>query len=218
VQQHLEDALATMVGAPTPVIGASRTDAGVHALGQVAHFETESTIPLHGFRQGLTSALPPQIAVIDAALAEPGFHARFSSRGKRYRYTLLNRRDPSPLLRNTAWWRPRPLDLDAMRAAAEPLLGEHDFSAFRAAGCTARTTNRLISRIDITRDGDLVHLTVDGNAFLRHMVRILTGTLVEVAEARRDPTTVAALLASGDRTQAGQTAPPHGLTLVEVRY
>jgi tRNA pseudouridine38-40 synthase len=218
VQQHLEEALAAMVGAPTPVIGASRTDAGVHALGQVAHFQTESTIPLHGFRQGLTSALPDPIAVIDAGEAGPDFHARFSARGKHYRYTLLNRRDPSPLLRHTTWWRARPLDLDAMRRAAAPLLGEHDYAAFRAAGCTARTTTRNLSRIDLTRAGDLVHIDVEGNAFLRHMVRILAGTLVEVGEARRDPTTIPTLLASADRTQAGPTAPAHGLTLLEVYY
>lgn len=218
VQQHLEEALAAMVGGPVTVIGASRTDAGVHALGQVAHFQTEVTIPLHGFRLGLNSTLPPQIAVTDAVEVPADFHARFSARGKRYRYTILNRRDPSPLQRNTTWWRSRRLDIDAMQAAAAALIGEHDYSAFRAAGCTARTTRRHISRLDVSRAGDLVLLDVDGNAFLRHMVRIITGTLVEVGEARRPPDSLPALLASRDRTQAGQTAPPQGLTLVEVLY
>ncbi len=218
VQQHLEEALAAMVGGPVTVIGASRTDAGVHALGQVAHFQTEVTIPLHGFRLGLNSTLPPQIAVIEAVEVAADFHARFSARGKRYRYTILNRRDPSPLQRSTTWWRSRRLDIDAMQTAAAALIGEHDFSAFRAAGCTARTTSRHISRLDVTRAGDLVLLEVDGNAFLRHMVRIITGTLVEVGEARRPADSLPTLLASRDRTQAGQTAPPQGLTLIEVRY
>jgi len=218
VQQHLEDTLAAMVGAPTTVIGASRTDAGVHALGQVAHFHTEATIPLHGFRLGLNSQLPPSIAVLAADEVPAEFHARFSARGKHYRYDVLNRSSPSPLQRFTSWWRPRPLDVDAMRAAAAALIGEHDFTSFRAAGCSARTTRRRITRVDVTRRGDLVTLDVEGNAFLRHMVRILTGTLVEVGEGRRPAGDLPAILAALDRTRAGQTAPPHGLTLISITY
>jgi len=218
VQQHVEEAVSEMLGEPTTVTGASRTDAGVHAMGQVAHFHTDSTIPLDGFRLGLNSHLPDSIAVVAAAEMPHDFHARFSATGKRYRYQILTRRAPSPLLRRITWHRPRPLDLASMRAAAAPLIGEHDFSAFRAAGCTARHARRRITAIDLTTAGDVVTIEVAGNAFLRNMVRILAGTLVEVGESRRPPTSTATALASGLRTDAGQTAPAQGLTLLEVLY
>jgi tRNA pseudouridine38-40 synthase len=218
VQQHLEEALAQMTGAPTPVVGASRTDAGVHALGQVAHFATEADIPADGFRRGLNSLLPPAIAVVDAADAPAEFHARFSARGKLYRYRVLARADRSPIEERFAWHRPRPLDVAAMRAAAAALVGEHDFSAFRAAGCTAQTATREVTAIEIEQAGDVVALHVRGNAFVRNMVRIIAGTLVEVGEGRREVADVAAALASRDRERAGQTAPARGLCLVRVFY
>ena len=218
VQEHLERALTEMTRAPVTVAGASRTDAGVHALGQVASFETGAAIPLHGFRRGLNALLPPAIAVVDASEAPPGFHARFSSRGKHYRYRVLARQDRAPLERRTAWHRPYPIDVDAMRAAAAHLVGEHDFSAFRAAGCTAKHAVRRLDRIDIARTGDVITIDVRGNAFVRNMVRIIAGTLVTAGEGRMTPAAVAAALASRDREQAGQTAPACGLTLVEVFY
>ena len=219
VQQHLEEALAEMLGGAVEVTGASRTDAGVHARGQVACFATERTIPLEGMRRGLNAILPPAIAVVDAAEVDESFHPRFSATGKHYRYTLWTRRDRSPFWRDRAWHRPRPLDLAAMAEAARPLLGEHDFAAFRASGCSARTTARRLDAIDITRpDPDRVTLDVRGNAFLRHMVRILTGTLVEIGEGRRAISEIPGILASQDRTRAGQTAPPQGLELLSVEY
>jgi tRNA pseudouridine38-40 synthase len=217
VQQHLEEALAEMIG-PTPVAGASRTDAGVHALGQVASFTTGTTIPLDGFRRGLNGLLPPAIAVVDAAEAPPGFHARFWSTGKRYRYSVLVRRDRAPLLDCRAWHRPGPLALAAMREAAAHLVGEHDFSAFRAAGCDAAHAVREIRSIAVTEVAEVVAIEVAGNAFLRNMVRILAGTLVEVGEARRSPASVAEALTGRDRSRAGVTAPPGGLCLVEVHH
>jgi tRNA pseudouridine38-40 synthase len=219
VQQHLEEALAEMLGHPVGVTGASRTDAGVHARGQVATFRTERAIPVDGVRRGLNAILPPSIAVIDAAEVDDAFHARFSARGKHYRYTIWRRRDRSPFWRDRAWYRTRPFDLAAMAEAADVLVGEHDFAAFRAAGCAAKTTRRRITSIDIAAPHpDLVTLDVRGTAFLRHMVRIITGTLVEVAEARRPIGEVAEILGSCDRTRAGQTAPPQGLELVSVSY
>ena len=201
------------------VTGASRTDAGVHARGQVACFRTARSIPTHGVRMGLNALLPPAIAIVDAAEVPDDFHPRFSARGKHYRYTLLVRRDRSPRWRERAWHRPRPLDLAAMRAGAAALLGEHDFAAFRAAGCNARTTSRRIDAIEVsTPDPELVVLDVRGNAFLRHMVRVITGTLIEVAEGRRAASEVAEILAGRDRTRAGQTAPAHGLELMSVAY
>jgi tRNA pseudouridine38-40 synthase len=146
------------------------------------------------------------------------FHPRFSATGKHYRYTLLVRRDRSPFWRDRAWHRPQGVDVALMQEAAGALLGEHDFAAFRAAGCAARTTRRRVDRIAVARDGDLVTLDVRGNAFLRHMVRIVTGTLVEVGEGRRPVAEVGEILGSRDRTRAGQTAPPQGLELLSVFY
>jgi tRNA pseudouridine38-40 synthase len=214
VQGHVEAALAQLLQHEAPVTGASRTDAGVHARGQVAAFRTERTIPLHGIRRGLNSLLPATICIREATEVPETFHPRFSAIGKHYRYTILARPDRSALERERAWHVARPIDLDRLRAAAAPLIGEHDFAALRAAGCSARTTTRRIDSIEVTGDGDLVHLDVRGNAFLRNMVRIIVGTLVE----RPDPAQVSEILDGLDRTKAGITAPAHGLTLVSVRY
>jgi tRNA pseudouridine38-40 synthase len=225
VQGHLEEALAKLLSHEAPVVGASRTDAGVHARGQVASFRTARPIPLHGIRRGLNSLLPREIAVRDAAEVPDDFHPRFSATGKHYRYTILARPDRSPRWRDRAWHRPEPLSIEAMAAAAALLLGEHDFAAFRAAGCTAATTTRRIDAIDLsiltilsTPDPELLVIDVRGNAFLRNMVRILVGTLTEVGTGRRSPGQVAEILASRDRTRAGITAPAHGLELMEVQY
>ena len=219
VQGHLEAALARLLSHEAPVVGASRTDAGVHARGQVASFRTERPIPLHGIRRGLNSILPRQIAVRDAAEVPEYFHPRFSATGKHYRYTILARPDRSPRWRDRAWHHPEPLSIEAMAAAAASLLGEHDFAAFRAAGCTAATTTRRIEAIELSApDPELLVVDVRGNAFLRNMVRILVGTLVEVGAGRRPAAQVSEILASRDRTRAGITAPAHGLELMEVRY
>lgn len=219
VQAHLEEALASLVGRATRVTGASRTDAGVHALGQVASFHTDSEIPTLGIRRGLNSKLPPAIAVVDAVEVPAEFDARRSSRGKHYRYRVLARPDRSPIRRLTCWHQPRPLDLAAMREAAPALVGEHDFSAFRASGCTALTAIRRVTEIEISQpEPGLVIFDVRGNAFLRNMVRIMAGTLVEVGVGRLQASQLPEILASRDRTRAGQTAPACGLTLVEVFY
>jgi tRNA pseudouridine38-40 synthase len=218
VQAHLEDALAKLLQHEVVVIGASRTDAGVHARGQVACFWTERTIPLHGIRRGLNSMLPEAIAVNDATEVADDFHPRFSATGKLYRYTMFTRRDRAPRFANRAWHHYEPLDVGAMQAAAVALVGEHDFAAFRAAGCAAKTSVRRLDAITIREGEDTLTLDVEGNAFLRNMVRILVGTLVEVGAGRRPIAQVAEILASRDRTQAGITAPAHGLELIEVRY
>lgn len=219
VQAHLEDALARMVGAKTPIQGASRTDAGVHARAQVAHFTTESDIPTYGFRRGLNSHLPPAIAVVACARVADDFHARFSARGKYYRYQVLNRQSRSPLQRDRAWHRPRQLDLAAMAQAGTHMCGERDFSAFRAAGCSARTTVRAVHEVRVAEaEPGLIGIDVTGNAFLRNMVRIMAGTLVAVGEGRLSADDLPGILASGDRTRAGQTAPAQGLTLMRVFY
>jgi tRNA pseudouridine38-40 synthase len=226
VQQHLEEALAQILQHEVTLAGASRTDAGVHARGQVAAFETERSIPLHGIRRGLNSLLPDVIAVRRADEVPLDFHPRFWATGKHYRYTIYRASDRSPRLRERAWHHPEPLDVARMRDAARSLVGEHDFAAFRAAGCTARTTLRRIDTIELT-DGvaeariaepDLLSIDVKGNAFLRNMVRIVVGTLADVGRGAMEVSQVAEILASLDRTKAGKTAPAHGLELVEVRY
>lgn len=221
VQGHLEAALAQLLSHEVAVAGASRTDAGVHASGQVASFHTERPIPLHGIRRGLNSLLPPAIAVVEAVDAGDEFHPRFSATGKHYRYLVWTRGERSPRWRDRAWHHSAPLDLAAMQHGAEALIGEHDFAAFRAAGCTALRTIRRIERIDIAAlpgCPELVAIDVRGNAFLRNMVRILVGTLIEVGNGRRPVAQVAEILASKDRTRAGMTAPAHGLELVSVHY
>ena len=186
VQQHLEEALARLLTHEVTVTGASRTDAGVHARGQVASFRTERTIPLHGVRRGLNSVLPERISIRDAHEVPDDFHPRFSATGKHYRYTILARAERSPRWRDRAWHVSEHLDAFAMQAAARALLGEHDFASFRASGCTARTTTRRIDSIAITRsEPEVLEIDVRGNAFLRGMVRILVGTLTEVGFGKR---------------------------------
>lgn len=219
VQQHLEEAIAKIVQHEVQVAGASRTDAGVHARGQVASFRTEKAIPLHGIRRGLNSLLPDTIAIRAAEEVGDDFHPRFSATGKHYRYTLHRAPDRSPRWRDRAWHHPEPIDIVRMHEGSRHLLGEHDFAAFRASGCTARTTVRRIDAIDLSLpEPDLLWIDVRGNAFLRNMVRIVVGTLSEVGRGARSPAQVAEILAGRDRTRAGITAPAHGLELMEVRY
>jgi tRNA pseudouridine38-40 synthase len=219
VQQHIEEALAQMLQHEVTIAGASRTDAGVHARGQVAAFETERAIPLHGIRRGLNSLLPDSIAIRSADEVPLDFHPRFAATGKHYRYTIYRGFDRSPIVRDHTWHHPELLDVARMREAASWLVGTHDFAAFRASGCSARTTVRRIDGIDLTEaPGDLLSIDVRGNAFLRNMVRILVGTLADVGRSALEPAQVVEILASLDRTRAGKTAPAQGLELVEVRY
>ncbi len=218
VQQHLEEAITSMTGENNAVLGASRTDAGVHSLGQTCIFKTQRSISCFGFRRGINTALPHQIAVSSVQEVAATFHPRFDATGKHYCYTLLNRKAPAPLQRGTSWHRPMTLDVHAMQQAANVLVGEHDFSAFRASGCGAVTANRRIDRIEVGREGDLIAIEVWGNAFLRNMVRILAGTLVDAGMGTSTPRQVREILEGRDRTAAGQTAPPQGLCLLEVFY
>ena len=218
VQQVLEEMLAQACGETISVTGSSRTDAGVHALAQQVHFDTSCSIPPEKFPFVLNTMLPPDIRVQSGREVPPDFHARFLSCGKTYRYQILNRRHGSALARNSCWHVPVPLDLSAMEAALPTLTGRHDFAAFQAAGGTAKTTVRILDRAEFRQDGDMLSLWVSGNAFLYNMVRIIAGTLAEIGLHRLPPDAFRQALETGDRLALGMTAPPQGLTLVEVRY
>ncbi|GAB4263845.1 MAG: tRNA pseudouridine(38-40) synthase TruA [Deferrisomatales bacterium] len=218
VQAAVEGALATLLKGPVRVTGSGRTDAGVHALAQPANFRTGARVPLHGFFHGLNALLPDDIAVRRVAEMPEEFDSRRSARGKTYQYFLHLGPSPSAFGRRTSWWLPRPLDLEAMREAAGHLVGTHDFSAFRSAGCDAPHAVRAVHDVWLTSRGEYAEFGIRGTAFLRHMVRIVVGTLVEVGRGKRPPSSVPELLTAGDRTLAGPTAPPQGLFLAEVRY
>ena len=222
VQGELERALESLLGAPVRPTAAGRTDSGVHAAGQVVSLRLAPSqlLPLKAFVQGLNGLLPPDVAVRRAEWAEDDFDARRRSRGKLYRYRILHGLPRSPLHRLTHWIVYRRLAVPPMRQAAACFVGSHDFAAFRAANCEARTTRRRIIRFTVSgedRPGEIV-IEVLGTAFLKQMVRNLVGTLVDVGSGRRKPEEMEALLRSRDRRKSGPTAPAHGLMLCEVFY
>ncbi len=218
VQQVLEAALSAACREKIAVTGASRTDAGVHALGQAAHFDTNCGIPPEKFPFVLNTMLPPDIRVHTGRQVPPDFHARFMTGGKRYTYRIINSRHGSALKRNTHVHVPVPLDEAAMARAAETLLGEHDFAAFQASGGTARTTARTIRAVSLVRQGEEIILTIEGNAFLYNMVRIIAGTLMEIGLHKRGEDAFQEAFRTLNRLSLGVTAPPHGLELTEVFY
>jgi tRNA pseudouridine38-40 synthase len=218
VQGCLEDGIKELLGEEVFVRGAGRTDAGVHADGQVASFALMSRIPCHGFLRGLNSILPMDVALVEVADAPPEFDARFSARGKVYRYTVWNHMVRSPRHARTTWHVRRTLDMTLIRDAAAALVGEHDFRAFRAADCERRTTRRILRRLDVDRQGALLTIDVEATAFLKNMVRILVGTLVDVGRGLITPDAVTRMLETGDRKAGGMTAPAQGLSLLRVLY
>lgn len=218
VQGHLEQALARLVGEATKVTGASRTDAGVHALGQVAMFKSAAPIPPEGFIKGINAFVPKSIAVTHCKRVADDFNPRFKAIGKTYRYQILLRDLPAPMMRHRVWQRETGVDVALMHDAAQALCGEHDFSAFRATGCGAQTAIRRIDAISVNQVDDTINIIVEGNAFLRNMVRIIAGTLLEIGERRRAPASIEKALQSKHRPDAGITAPPQGLTLMKVHY
>jgi tRNA pseudouridine38-40 synthase len=218
VQGTLEDTVHQLLGERGEVRGAGRTDAGVHAAGQVASLSLRSRIPATGFLRGMNSLLPADVAVVDSADVPETFDARFSARGKIYRYRIWNHFVRSPLHARTTWHCRRPLDLERMREAAAVLCGEHDFRGFRASDCDRRNTVRVIRRFDLAKHGALIELDVEATAFLKNMVRILVGTLADVGRGKRQLPDVLRALETGDRSAGGVTAPAAGLTLVQVIY
>lgn len=220
IQGLLEEALGRFEGAAVTVHGAGRTDAGVHALGQVASVQVTCSHGLEALLRGLNASLPPEVRVTAVEEAPPDFHARFSARSKTYRYLLRNAPIVSPFERAYVWHVPEPLDVEAMRAAAAVLVGTHDFAAFGSAGSETKDTVRTIAWSDVQlRDAEgLLAYEVAGTGFLRHMVRAIIGTLVEIGRGRRPASSMSALVAGRSRADAGATAPAHGLFLVRVDY
>lgn len=218
VQQTIEDALLNVTGEKTVLHAAGRTDAGVHALGQIAHFDTESHIPPDKFSFALNAKLPPDIRIKNSALVDGSFHARFNAKQKHYRYVMQNSPHASAVLRNQSMHVPIIMDIVKMRQAAAYLIGTHDFAAFKGTPCNVKTTVRTVYSIDIIPSDSLVQIDVIGNGFLYNMVRIMAGTLMLVGIGKLSPEEVLSILESKDRRQAGITAKPQGLFLVEVRY
>lgn len=220
VQQSLEDAVELFCQQKIIVHGAGRTDAGVHALGQVAHFDLAKEVDADTVRDALNFYLKPQpIAVVAAAAVPAEFHARFSARGRAYIYRIVNRRAPLALDLGRAWHVPAPvLDVEAMHAAAQRLLGHHDFTSFRSSECQAESAMKTLDAISVRRHGEAISIAVNARSFLHRQVRIMTGTLKLVGEGKWTADDVMAALEAKERAKAGPTAPPDGLYLTRVEY
>ena len=218
VQQVIEEALSRLTQESVSLVGSSRTDAGVHARGLCAHFDSATRIPAEKLAFALNTMLPEDVRIRESSLAPAGFHARFSACGKVYRYAFCNARHDRAIGRQYAAHIPLPLDEAAMQREADSLPGTHDFAAFAASGSVARSTVRTIYRAQVTRCGDEVTLLVLGDGFLYNMVRIIAGTLAEVGTGKRPGGAIARAIATGDRLALGQTAPARGLTLEDVLY
>lgn len=218
VQGVLESALLRLFGRPLRVIGAGRTDAGVHATGQVAHFDAPFDRAERDIVRALNALTPPGLSILSAEKVPYDFHARHSARYREYVYRIFQRAQPPTLERDRVWHCPRPLDLPVMQEAGSSLLGTHDFTAFRAASCAAPSPVRTLSRLVLDRQGVILEITVGANAFLYHMVRNIVGSLVKVGVGDWPPGRIQEILASRDRRQAGPMAPAAGLYLTRVGY
>jgi tRNA pseudouridine38-40 synthase len=219
VQGVLTGAVATFAGERVVIGAAGRTDAGVHALGQVAHVDLAKDWDTETVRDAINFHLRPQpVAVLAAERAAPDFDARFSAVKRHYLYRIVNRRADLTLEQNRAWRVPRLLDDEAMHAAAQRLIGRHDFTTFRSTECQAKSPVKTLDRLDVARDGDEIRVTAAARSFLQHQVRSMVGSLIHVGEGKWRADDLATALAARDRTACGQVAPPHGLYLVRVDY
>lgn len=219
IQELLERGLSKLAKHPIRVIGASRTDSGVHARGQVVNFRDDSwPVPLNKVPLAVNALLPPDVVVLRAESVPPEFHARFDALGKTYTYTIDNGRIPDPFSRRFALHYPQPLDVNLMQEAAQYLVGEHDFKCFQAQGTPVKSTVRTITALNVAKRQHQVILTISGNGFLYNMVRIITGTLMQVGVGKIAPEEIKAIIASKDRTKAGPTVPPQGLCLEKIYY
>lgn len=219
VQQVIEDALFKLSGEETLVYGSGRTDTGVHALGQVAHFDLQKDLSEKSIRDGLNHHLRPhRVTILDAQIVSDEFHARFDAVERRYLYRILNRRSPPAILAGQVWWVPKALDSDAMHEAAQVLVGHHDFTSFRGTHCQAKSPVKTISSIRVQRFGAEIQVGVRARSFLYHQVRNIVGTLRLVGEGKWTAKDVEKALAACDRTKAGPTAPSEGLYMEAILF
>jgi len=219
IQGILEEKIGLLTGQSVQLFGSGRTDSGVHALGQVAHFKTQSQMDTHTIQRALNSLLPHDIVIQKAEEVDEGFHARKYSKSKIYEYRILNRNLRSAFHRGYVWHIPQKLNLTEMKKATQSLIGEHDFSAFRTVGSPTRTTVRRVIRAEWKRGRDgLIRFEIEANGFLKQMVRSIIGTLVEIGKGRMEAAEIREILNSRDRKEAGPTAPAQGLFLKEVKY
>lgn len=218
VQQTLEDTLERLTGKKVELIGSGRTDSGVHARGQVANFLTDSRIPPERFSYALNTLLPRDIRIICSEEADMSFHSRFSALAKRYRYSIVNNPSGTAIGWQYFYHVPMLLDAQAMEEAVQYFKGTYDFAAFMAAGSPVKSTVRTIYDAALVKDAPFYHILLTGNGFLYNMVRIIAGTVIDAGKGKIKPDLIPQIIASGDRKQAGPTAPPHGLSLEEVYY
>ncbi len=218
VQGCVEVALSKVADHPVRVTCAGRTDAGVHGIGQVVHFDAEATRSMRSWVCGANANLPKQISVTWAQQVAGDFHARFCAMRRRYRYVILTRSVRPTFLAGRVSWDYRPMDERRMAEAGAYLIGEHDFSSYRALACQAKSPVRTVYRLDVTRQGELIFIDIEANAFLHHMVRNIAGVLMAIGAGEREPAWAREVLEMRDRTLGGVTAPPHGLYLMEVGY
>lgn len=218
IQGVIEDAIYAVLKKRVKLISSGRTDAGVHALGQIANFHTESSLDAISWQRALNSLLPQDIVIKKADFVPLDFHSRYSANGKVYRYVILNSPLPSVFYRNYAWHIPYPLNLRGMRKGMKYLKGTHDFSSFRAVSSASKNPIRTIKYIEMGKRMNFITIIIEADGFLHHMVRNIVGTLVEVGRRKIEPEEVKHILVLKDRRKAGPTAPPHGLYLVEVKY
>ncbi len=218
VQQAVEKAISKVAAHPVTVVCAGRTDTGVHASGQVVHFESDAPRDMRAWVFGANANLPKQVSVVWAQPVDNDFHARFSATRRRYRYVIFNRAVRPTFLAWRTAWEFRPLDEARMAQAARHLVGEHDFSSYRALACQAKSPVRCVHSLEVSREGQLVFIDIEANAFLHHMVRNIAGVLMDIGAGKHDPDWAREVLEARDRTLGGVTAPPHGLYLVHVTY
>ncbi len=218
IQASIEACLRTMTGENIKLLGSGRTDSGVHALGQVANFKTESGLSAAEIQKGLNSMMPRDIVITSAEEAEPGFHAQLSARSKTYVYRILNRPFPSALLRDRAWFMPYPLEVRFMDEAARALVGRHDFRAFAQSGATVKSTVRTVLRAGIESRDEILEFSIEADGFMKRMVRLIVGTLVQVGKEKITPAQFKKILDSGEKTKFVHAAPARGLYLKEVKY
>ncbi|KAF0120997.1 MAG: tRNA pseudouridine38-40 synthase [bacterium] len=219
IQETIEDRLQKITQEEIKLIAAGRTDAGVHAVEQVANFSTRSRLDINKIQMGLNSLLPPDIAIKEISEAEQDFHARYSAKSKIYRYVILNQRFPSPLYRNFSWFIPFKLDIKEMKKAVQCLIGKHDFSSFKASGCNSHNPIREVYDISLDKDTKgFIIFEIEANAFLKQMVRNIVGTLADVGKGKIGVSEFEEILRAKDRKKAGITAPPQGLFLVKIKY